>query len=98
MLSLNDYVSIVLKKKKWTNRKFCEEINKIEKRLGDTRTREQNISRLFTNEYNISPKTLVKYELALQLPFGTLLNMSPNGPVSKQAKKELQDLIEKVRD
>lgn len=98
MLSINDYICIVLKKKKWTNTKFVAEINAVERKLGDKRTRPQNISRLFTNEYNISPKTLVKYELALGLPFGTLLNMSPNGPVGKQAKKELQDLIEKVRD
>jgi len=39
---------------------------------------------------------LVKVEFALQLPFGTLVNLVPP-PISKEAKKELNEFIKKVR-
>ena len=44
MITVSDYIKLLLKKKKWTNVRLCEEINKIEKKIGDSRTTKQNIT------------------------------------------------------
>ncbi len=97
MLSVNDYIRLLLKKKKWTNKKLCEELNKIEEKLGDKRTTPQNITNYLNGEWAFRPKVLVKYEKALDLPFGTLVNMVKE-PLTKEGKKELKEIIKKVRD
>lgn len=97
MLTVNDYIKLVLKKKKWTNVRFCQELNKIEEKLGESRTTPQNISNYMHGQWSYRPKVLVKYEVALDLPFGTLINMVKE-PLSPEGKKELKEFIKKVRN
>lgn len=97
MLNVNDYIKLLLKKKNWTNKKLCEEINKIESKLGDSRTTKQNITNYLNGNHDMRPKWLAKVEVALSLPKGTLINMVAP-PLSKEAQKELKETIKKVRE
>lgn len=97
MLSVSDYIKLILQKKKWTNVRLCQELNKIEEKLGDSRTSPQNITNYFKGEWAFRPKILVKYEVALGLPLGTLINMVEK-PKSKEGQKELNEIIKKVRE
>lgn len=97
MLTVNDYIKLVLQKKKWTNIKLCQELNKIEEKLGEGKTTPQNISNYLHGQWSFRPKVLVKYEVALGLPFGTLINMVKE-PLSSDGKKELKETIKKVRN
>lgn len=95
MLNVSDYIKLVLKKKKWTNVKLCQELNKIETYLGDSKTTPQNITNYLNGYHDIRPKWLVKVEKALQLEQGTLINMVAL-PTTKEAQKELKEIIKKV--
>ncbi len=97
MLNVTDYIKMLLKKKKWTNTRLCQEINKIEELLGDSRTTNQNITNYLNGYHSIRPKWLVKVEKALNLPQGFLVNMVEQ-PATKEAKRELKDLMKKVGD
>lgn len=96
MMAVNEYIKLILKKKKWTNVKLCQEINKIEEKIGDTRTSTQNITNYLNGYHNLRPKWLVKVEKALELDEGVLLSMviPPSG---KDGKKDLKEFIRKVR-
>ena len=95
MINVSEYIQMILKKKKWTNNKLCQELNKIEEHLGESRTTPQNISNYFHGQWSFRPKVLVKYEKALGLPQGQLVNMvSP--PSSKEGQKELKEIMKKV--
>lgn len=95
MISVNEYIKIILQKKKWTNIKLCQELNKIEEKIGDTRTTKQNITNYLNGYHDIRPKWLVKVEKALDLQQGTLVNMVMP-PSSKEAQRELKELLKKV--
>lgn len=95
MINVSKYIQLILQKKGWTITKLCEELNKIEEQLGETRTTKQNISNYFHGQWNFGPKVLVKYEKALGLPQGQLVNMVQQ-PTTKASKKELQEMIKKV--
>ncbi len=95
MINVSDYIKLILKKKNWTNIKLCEEINKIEEKLGDSRTTRQNITNYLNGNHDMRPKWLVKVERALELPQGTLVKMVAP-PNSKEGKSELKELIKKV--
>lgn len=97
MINVAEYIKLILKKKGWTNIKLCEELNKIESKIGDTRTTRQNITNYLNGYHNIGPKWLVKVEKALNLENGTLMNLVVL-PTTKEAQKELNVLIKKVRD
>lgn len=97
MLSVNDYIKLILKKKKWTNVRLCQELNKIEEKLGDSRTTKQNITNYLNGYWDFRPKVLAKYEIALNLQQGTLINMVAP-PATKEAQKELKEIIKKVRE
>lgn len=96
MINVSDYIKLILKKKKWTNVKLCEELNKIEEKIGDSKTQKQNISSYFNDLCPFRPKILAKWEVALDLPQGTLINMVAP-PSSREAQKELKEYIKKVR-
>lgn len=85
----------MLRKKKWTNNKLCDELNKIEAHIGEKRTTKQNISNYFHGQWSFGPKVLIKYEKALGLPQWTLVSMVKQ-PTSKEGKKELKELMERV--
>ena len=95
MIDVREYIKMILKKKKWTNRKLCEEINKIEEKLGESRTTPQGITNYLNGYHDMRPKWLVKVEKALNLPQYTLVNMVLP-PAGKEGKKELEKLIKKV--
>lgn len=95
MINVSDYIQMILHKKKWTNAKLCQELNKIEEQLGESRTTSQNISNYFHGQWSFRPKVLVKYEKALGLQQGVLVNMVSQ-PASKEGQKELKEIIKKV--
>lgn len=95
MISVAEYIKIVLKKKNWTNRKLCQKLNEIEQKLDDRRTTPQNITNYLNGSNDIGIKWAVKVEKALELPKGILVSMIMP-PITKDAKKELKELIEKV--
>lgn len=95
MINVSDYIQMILKKRKWTNNRLCQELNKIEEQLGESRTTPQNISNYFHGQWNFRPKILVKYEKALELPPNTLVSMVAP-PSSKEGQKELKEIMKKV--
>lgn len=95
MINVSDYIQIILHKKKWTNAKLCQELNKIEEQLGESRTTPQNISNYFHGQWSFRPKVLVKYEKALGLQPNTLVSMVAP-PTTKEGQKELKEIIKKV--
>ena len=101
MLNVTDYIQMILKKKKWTLQQFADEINSVKKQVGiDSITTIQNISnflRQVDDKHVLRPKQLCLWEKALDLPMGTLINMV-EPPITKEAKKELKDLMKKVGD
>lgn len=97
MLNVSEYIQLVLRKKKWTNAKLCQELNKIEEQLGESRTTPQNISNYFHGQWSFRPKILVKYEKVLGLQPNTLVSMVSQ-PSSKEGQKELKEIMEKVSE
>lgn len=100
MITVNDYIRLILKKKNWTLNKFAEEINKVKLKADiSSKTTPQNISN-FLNQVDeghvLRPKQLVIWEKALDLPYNTLLHMVEL-PKSKDGIEELNKLKEKVR-
>ena len=95
MINVSDYIQMILHKKKWTNAKLCQELNKIEEQLGESRTTPQNISNYFHGQWSFRPKILVKYEKALGLQPNTLVSMVAP-PTTKEGQKELKEIIKKV--
>lgn len=96
MIDVVDYIKLVLNKKGWTQQKLCDEVNKIEIKLGDSRTTKHGISSYMNKGQPIGVKMLVKIEKALDLPNDTLMNMV-EGPLSKLGKKDLEEVKKKVR-
>lgn len=96
MINVADYISMLLEKKGWTKVKLCDEINKIEKELGERRTDRQNITNYLNGTFAFRPKVLAKWEKALGLKEGTLVNMVMP-PITKEAQEELKETINKLR-
>lgn len=101
MMTVSDYIKLILKKKKWTLNQFAEAINKVKLKANIlTKTTASNISN-FLNQVDeghiLRPKQLVIWEKALDLPNDTLLNMVEL-PKSKEGIEELNKLKEKVRN
>lgn len=96
MINVADYIRILLEKKGWTKTKLCDEINKIEKELGEKRTVPQNITNYLNGMWAFRPKVLAKWEKALGLKEGTLMNMVAP-PITKEGKEELKETINKLR-
>ena len=99
MLDVNEYIKMLLKKKKWTLQRFADEINKVKQKVGITSiTTPQNISNFLKqvdNQHVLRPKMLCLWERALDLPQGQLVNMV--APVtSKEGQKELKKIMKKV--
>ncbi len=95
MINVSDYIQMILHKKKWTNAKLCQELNKIEEQLGESRTTPQNISNYLHGQWPFRSKVLVKYEKALGLQPNTLVSMVAP-PTTKEGQKELKEIIKKV--
>ena len=100
MIDVNEYIKILLKKRKWTLQQFADNINLVKKKIGiDSITTKQNISNFLNqvdNKHTVRPKQLCIWEKALGLSQGTLINMV--APVGKEGQKELKKLMKKVGD
>lgn len=96
MIDVSSYIEMILAKKKWTRTRLCEEINKIEAKLGEKRTTPSNITNYFNGMWAFRPKILAKWEIALGLKEGTLMNMVMP-PITKEGKEELRETINKLR-
>ena len=97
MITVNDYIKQILKKKQWTLHKFAIEINKVKKESGiNSITTKQNISNYLNGLHDMRPKHLVIWEKALGLKDDTLVNMVEL-PKSKNGIKELNEIKRKVR-
>lgn len=100
MLNIREYIELVLSKKKMTRKQFCDEINKIEDKLGEKKTNYQNITNYLsgsTDTHNVGYKMALKMEKALDLPNDTLVNMVKL-PLTDEAKRDFNKLKEKVRN
>ena len=96
MINVASYIRMILTKKGWSNTRLKEEINKIEAKLGDKRTNLPDIANYLNGRWEFRPKILAKWELALGLKEGALVNMvSP--PVTKEAKNELSEIVDRLR-
>jgi len=95
MINVSSYILMILEKKGWTRTKLCEEINKIESKLGEKRTTVNNVSQYLNGVWAFRPKILAKWEIALGLKRGTLMNMVMP-PITKEGKVELEETIERL--
>lgn len=96
MMNVNEYILLILAKKNWTRHKLCEEINRIESKLGEKHTAVQDITNYINGRWAFRPKILAKWEKALELKEGTLVNMVMP-PLTKEGKQELKETIERLR-
>lgn len=99
MMNIRDYINLVLMKKKMTRAAFCKEINKIEEKLGEKKSTNQNITNYLNgtdDKHNIGYKMALKMEKALNLPDDTLINMVKN-PLTPDVAKDFDRLKKKVR-
>lgn len=96
MMTVRDYIKLLLKKKKWSRFKLCQELNKVEAKISDARTVPQNVTNYLNGYFEFSVYTLIKYEAVFNLPVGTLISMVEQ-PLSKSARDELNKLIKKIR-
>ncbi len=99
MIDVNEYIKMLLKKKKFTLQQFADEINKVKQKIGIMSiTTPQNISNFLKqvdSQHVLRPKQLCIWEKALGLPQGTLTKMVAP-PSSKEGQKELKEIIKKV--
>lgn len=96
MINVSDYIEMILNKKGWSRTKLCEEINKVESKLGEKRTTIPNITQYLSGVWTFRPKILAKWEIALGLKEGTLMNMVAP-PITKEGREELKETINKLR-
>lgn len=96
MINVSDYIKMLLEKKGWTRVKLCDEINKIEKELGEKRSDRQIVTAYLNGTWAFRPKILAKWEKALGLKEGTLMNMVMP-PITKEGKEELRKTLENLR-
>lgn len=101
MIDVNDYIKMLLKKKKWTLQRFADEINKVKQKVGIMSiTTPQNISNFLKqvdNQHILRPKQLCIWEKALDLPQNTLVSMVAP-PSSKEGQKELKEIMKRINE
>ena len=96
MLNVSNVIALILEKKGWSQMDLCRAINRLEARLGEMRTTKYDISNYFSGRLLFRPKVLAKWEIALDLPEGTLMKMVAP-PITKEGKEELSKTIERLR-
>lgn len=99
MLNIREYIILVLHKKKMTRADFCKKINKIEDKLGEKKSTNQNITNYLNgtdDKHNIGYKMALKMEKALDLPDDTLINMVKS-PMTPDVIKDFNNMKKKVR-
>lgn len=89
MIDVRQYIQLVMEKKGLTQSELVRRINAIEKEHNEKRLHLQNLNECLNERLPFRPKLLIKIELALELPYGTLVNMVMP-PLSKSGKEELE--------
>lgn len=89
MIDVREYLMLIMKKKHLTQADVVKRMNIIEKEHGEKQTHLQNLNEYLREGLPFRPKYLVKLEVALDLPYGTLVNMVAP-PLSREGKKELE--------
>lgn len=89
MIDVREYLKLIMEKKKMNQRDVVRELNKIETLHNEKKTHYQNLSEYLREGLPFRPKILVKLEVALRLPYGTLVNMVAP-PLSKEGREELE--------
>lgn len=101
MIDVCEYIRYILKKKGWTLREFADEINKVKLHAGlNGKTTETNISNFLNrtdDKHILRPKQLVIWEKALNLKSNTLVDMVAP-PKTREGKKELKEIMQKVKN
>ncbi len=77
-----------MKKKGLSQAEVVRKLNIVEKEHGEKQSHLQNLNEYLRDGLPFRPKYLIKLEVALELPYGTLVNMVAP-PLSKEGKKEL---------
>ena len=89
MIDVREYLLLVMKKKGLNQADVVKRMNEIEREHGEKKTCVQNFNEYIREGLPFRPKYLVKLEVALELPYGTLVNMVSQ-PSSKEGKLELE--------
>ena len=100
MMSIRQYIMLILEKKKMTRAEFTRKINEIEVKIGEKKSTTQNITNYLNgtdDKHNIGYKMALKMEKALNLPDDTLINMVKN-PLTPDVAKDFDKLKKKVRN
>ena len=100
MMSIRQYIMLILEKKKMTRAEFTRKINEIEVKIGEKKSTTQNITNYLNgtdDKHNIGYKMALKMEKALNLPDDTLINMVKN-PITPDVAKDFDKLKKKVRN
>jgi transcriptional regulator with XRE-family HTH domain len=88
MIDVKEYLLLVMKKKGLSQAEVVRKLNIVEKEHGEKQSHLQNLNEYLRDGLPFRPKYLIKLEVALELPYGTLVNMVAP-PLSKEGKKEL---------
>jgi transcriptional regulator with XRE-family HTH domain len=88
MIDVKEYLLLVMKKKGLSQAEVVRRLNIVEKEHGEKQSHLQNLNEYLRDGLPFRPKYLIKLEVALELPYGTLVNMVAP-PLSKEGKKEL---------
>lgn len=99
MLSAEEFVKKILKKKGWSLVKFTEEINKVKKAANiKGKTNIQNVSNYLNDDRKpLGYKTLIVWEKALNLPYDSLCKMVRQ-PQELKTKKKIEEYKKRVRN
>ena len=96
MINVADYISLILEKKGWNRTRLMNELIKIESKIGDRRSDLKTIKEYLEGVLPFRPKILAKWEIALGLKEGALMNMVAP-PITKDGKDELKRTLETLR-
>ena len=97
MLSIEDYIKIILKKKKMTSMDLVRKINKVEEKAGiEERTKKQNLSNYLNGYHSWGYEFVRKVEVALELEDGFLMRMLGK-PKTKESKKRYVEILNKYK-
>lgn len=97
MMNISEYVDLILRKKKMSRTDFAKRINRIEEKLGDSRTTVTNITNYLNGYHSIGRRAAARWEVALDLEEGTLLRMVSD-PSSREGDKDFKEYMKKLRE
>jgi len=95
MLTISNYIKMILKKKNMSNMDLVRAINKIEEASGvSERTVKQNVTNYLNGYFNYGYDTVRKVELALKLDDKALMNLLPK-PKTQVEKDRYKEAMKK---